>query len=391
MISICEKVGTNPPDNLIAGVDDHFFVTEHPLTVSGQKFHGKTLFVSLPLLKQLSCTEADAVLVHEMAHFSGDDTSYSRRISPLLSRYDIYLQGLSNGLILAPIAQFMKCFRVLFELSMSKVRREREFRADRIAAEMTSPRDVATSLLRLSAYSKFRRTVEQELFREQEVLQSADVSGRLEREFTAYAGQFVNDGELHELRTTHPFDSHPPVMERLAAVQVDLNVEDRRKLFATASDGGWFHRIEKAIELERELWKNYESRFAETHRQSLPYRLRPDNLEQQAIVEVAFPPLTFETKVGPLLLDFEKIHYPKWPDAIYLREVVTYELRSEVTLKFLFQRGFERDRDIEMKQLEKPTQEAFLCALQHYLDRCRTAIEYQKQLQGERNSGGAPS
>src|SRR5262249_55990586 len=71
---ICEKVGTSPPDQVIVGIDDSFFVTEMPMRVNGKTFTGRTLFASLALLKQLHVAEAEGVLAHEMGHFSGDDT-----------------------------------------------------------------------------------------------------------------------------------------------------------------------------------------------------------------------------------------------------------------------------------------------------------------------------
>lgn len=66
LATICDRVGVAPPDQVIAGIDDNFFVTEHPVTVNGTNIQGKTLFVSLPLLKQLNSTEADTILAHEM-------------------------------------------------------------------------------------------------------------------------------------------------------------------------------------------------------------------------------------------------------------------------------------------------------------------------------------
>src|SRR5690606_28099334 len=89
---ICDQVGTELPDQVIVGIDDRFFVIETPVCVNGTWYAGRTLYVSLSMLKQLSGREADAVLAHEMAHFSGNDTLHSQKIAPLLSRYQLYLQ-----------------------------------------------------------------------------------------------------------------------------------------------------------------------------------------------------------------------------------------------------------------------------------------------------------
>ena len=71
---LCRRLGTQPATHIVGGIDDNFFVTEHPVHLSGHVLTGRTLFVSLSLLKRLDKGEADAVLAHEMAHFSGGDT-----------------------------------------------------------------------------------------------------------------------------------------------------------------------------------------------------------------------------------------------------------------------------------------------------------------------------
>jgi Zn-dependent protease with chaperone function len=115
---ICNKVDTKPPDHVIAGTDDNFFVTELPITIHNKTYHGRTLYVSLALLKQLKGCEAEAVLAHEMAHFSGKDTMYTKKTLPLLVRQDNYLTVLSQGYLSRPIFYFMLCFRALFEMSL---------------------------------------------------------------------------------------------------------------------------------------------------------------------------------------------------------------------------------------------------------------------------------
>lgn len=162
------KLGIAPPDNIFVGIDDNFFVTEHPARVSGQRLEGRTLFASLSLLKSLSRSEADAVLAHELAHFSGEDTLYSRRISPLLGKYVHYLDALYQGGISRPIFHFMFFFWNLYQISLSKLRREREFRADRIGGELTSPQDMANALIKVAAYCRYRRQVQKTLFEREE-------------------------------------------------------------------------------------------------------------------------------------------------------------------------------------------------------------------------------
>jgi Zn-dependent protease with chaperone function len=244
--SMCDKVGTAPPDQVIAGIDDNFFVTELPITVGNKTYHGRTLYVSLPLLKQLQGREADAVLAHEMAHFSGNDTLYTKKTAPQLIRYNNYLQALHKGGISLPIFYFMLCFRGLFELSLGKVSREREFRADRIATDTTSPSAMVGALLRISAYSKYRKTIEKELFDQEQVLDSANISERIEEGFPHFANSFLSDPSVGAMQTAHPFDSHPPLVQRLAAVGVQLESADAQQLLVTGGGGEWHRHIENS-------------------------------------------------------------------------------------------------------------------------------------------------
>lgn len=381
LTGICEKVGTSPPDQIVAGIDDSFYVTEHPMTVDGTVYRGKTLFVSLPLLKQLHSTEADAILAHEMAHFSGNDTLFSRRISPLLRRYDIYLYGLHEGGLTKPVYHFMVCFRALFDLSLNKLSREREYRADKIAGEVTSNRDFAAALLRVVAYSKFRRVVETELFRQKQVLKVADISDRLDKGFVPYTSEFVNDPMISQSETAHPFDTHPPTSKRLSQMGIELSVESARQLLDARVDGGWYARIPNAAELELKMWQAFEERFRDTHEKSLPYLLFPETPEELAIVEAVFPPVSFVNDQGTLTMDYDKIHHPPWPDALYFREFVRCQLREDQTLVIYYERSGQRERTIQMKKFNKVVADDFLNALQNYYGRHLTAANYQQQMQ----------
>ena len=92
------KLNTAPPDQIIAGIEPSFFVTENPVTLNGKTMAGRTLYVSLPMLKVMSAEEADSVLGHELAHFSGQDTMWSRKISPIIAKFGNYMATLANGI-----------------------------------------------------------------------------------------------------------------------------------------------------------------------------------------------------------------------------------------------------------------------------------------------------
>ena len=315
-----------------------------------------------------------------MAHFSGQDTLYSKRIAPLLQRFDNYLVGLQSGGITLPVFYFMLCFRALFELSLSRQRRQREFRADQIAASVTSPRGLASALLRIAAYSKFRNTVEFDLFKTERTLESANVSARIESEFPAYTVAFASELNVDTLETAHPFDSHPPLAQRLSALGLTLNTTDAQALLAHGGDGGWRHNIPDADALEHAQWQEYEARFRNYHQETLPYRFLPETDEERAIVETTFPPQTFEGKDGQLQLDCETCRHPTWPDALHFREIVQCDLTDASVLQIQYNRGRKQTRSIKLKRFSKPQQQAFLAAFQDYYSRYLTAVEYQQHI-----------
>ncbi|MDG3005301.1 M48 family metallopeptidase [Paludisphaera mucosa] len=372
--AVCEKVGTAPPDNVIVGVDSNFFVTETPVHVDGSVCRGRTLYVSLALLKQMAGAEAEAVLAHEMAHFSGDDTLYSRKISPLLARYGLYLQSLSENPIALPVYFFMNGFRALFELSRGEQSRSREFRADRIAAEATSPRDLAAALLRISAYAEFRGEIQQDLFSRKEALEAADISARIERGFHEHAMAFAADPRLGDLEPAHPFDTHPPLAQRLEAVGVPIDSQDVPSLVASPGDGRWYDAIDAAEEIERGQWREFEERFRDVHEVTLAYRLLPETDEERAIVAASFPDVEIEGKKGSLSLACDSLHYSAWPGRIAFAEVLGFVFEGQ-SLLVSYTRGGRHVATIPTKTFG-PRQAEAIQAVQAYYGRYLSAASH---------------
>ena len=130
---LCEKSKTAPPDNVLLGIDDNFFVTESPVRLGGEILTGRTLYLSLFQLKNLTREEAEAILCHEMAHFSGDDTLFSKQTSPLIQKVNGFMDVLHASTLTLPVFYFMQFFMGVFFVSFQKISREREHRADRAA------------------------------------------------------------------------------------------------------------------------------------------------------------------------------------------------------------------------------------------------------------------
>jgi Zn-dependent protease with chaperone function len=382
--AICRKVDTAPPDQVIVGIDDNFFVTEVPVRVGGKTRTGRTLFASLSLLKQLHVSEADGVLAHELAHFSGEDTLYSKKTAPLIEGFQRYLVALYYGGIGRVVFYFMIFFRALFELSLGRIRRQREFRADRIASEVTTPREMAAALLRTTAYSKFRNEVQHNLFKQERVLESANIAEQIAEGFQTYAVKFAAEHDIGELKASHPFDSHPPLADRLEAVGVPLSPETARSLLIQQGDGGWYRMIARAEEIERQQWDDFESKFRNLHEASLAYRFLPETDEELAIVVKVFPPVTLQGKGGSLALDHQRLHFTDWPAPIEYREITGCSVENGV-LQVQYQREGKKKQKLKLNAFGKGQQEV-VSTINHYWLRYKNAAEYQVQKRGEETS-----
>ncbi|MBL8299769.1 MAG: M48 family metalloprotease [Rhodanobacteraceae bacterium] len=296
------KLGTAPPQQIIAGIDASFFVTEAPLRLPQGEVRGRSLFVSLPLLRLLSRNEADAVLAHEMAHFSGGDTAFSAALGPKLVAYAHYLGALSQNLLTVLASFALNLFRAAFELALSNASRAREFAADKAAADLVSGDAIARSLIKVSAYSAYRNTVEQSLFEQRERHEGPlDLAGRVAHGLVAFAHSPDFQSAVAQAGTPHPFDSHPPLQQRMQQVGAVYPTSAFAGIVESAPADTWTDLIHDVASMEASLWQQYESNFAAEHEQQLAYRYEPANEAELAIVLRYFPGVEIAQKKGGVI------------------------------------------------------------------------------------------
>jgi Zn-dependent protease with chaperone function len=296
---LASRVGTAPPDQIIAGIDTNFFVTEAPGTVGGQPVRGRTLFVSIPLLRVMDQSEADAVLAHELAHLGGGDTRSSAMLGPKLRQFDEYTEIMaSNGLTI--VAHFLlRLYRMIFAFAMARASREREYTADRVSAGLTAPSAIAQSLIKIAAYSSYRINVEQKLFAQNQQHDGAlDIAGFVAAGLQPYAGsaEFIEDMKTADV--PHPYDTHPALADRMRNVGHDVPEHAYGAIVTAVPLATWADEIVTASAIEQRLWSEYERRFAQNHEVSLAYRYEPATEEEKAIVLRHFPPVTFTVRNG---------------------------------------------------------------------------------------------
>lgn len=297
--ALAASVGTAPPRHLIAGIDTNFFVTEGALRVPDRTLHGRSLFVSLPLLRILETEEADAVLTHELAHMSGGDTESLAAIGPKLTQLNHYIAAMEGGGVTVIAFYLLALYRTILELALQKESREREFIADLVAARRTSPAAVARSLVKIAGYSSYRSKVESDLFSRQhkfdgEIGIAAAVSDGL-RPF-AYSSDFF--GHMAEASVPHPFDSHPSLEERMRSVGAHVDEAEYSAVLLARGSNAWIDALPHADRIEQRLWSGYEDMFSQVHERDLAYRYLPATDDERALVEKFFPPRTFALRRG---------------------------------------------------------------------------------------------
>lgn len=385
---ICETLGTRPPDHLIAGIDDNFFVCEGEVECPNGFAEGRVLYVSLSLLRILSKREAEAVLVHEMAHFSGGDVEHSTKLAPALMRFGVFVHSLEQSPLSIPVARFLIAFRSLFELAFGRSHRERELVADATAARLVSREDVARALVRIGAYASFGSRVETALFENDDVHASLSIAQRIDHGFADYLRTPKLAFDLVGASTPHPFDSHPPLLERLANVGVEVPEAELVSLIEAAAEDRHYDSIEGADALEASQWEAYEKHFRANHELALAYRYAPATPKERALVEAHFPALELAGKDGTpyVKLDCVELWCRDWAAPIRWTEITKAHFDDRWTKKpldlTLASDGMlTKKHSVKTYELEARA-EQFLEAFNRYWTRARAAEAYRKERGG---------
>ncbi len=219
------------PQTVVAGAASGFFVTSHPqaLPAVGQVTRGRTLHVPLPQLAVLSRAETRAVLAHELAHFSGEDTAYSIHFQPVYAALQHSMDAVAGrrrgrlpivDRMVRPASALGDYALDRFDRAVKHWSRIREFEADKSALSTELPDALATSLLRTAVTSEI---VDAQL---QAIARRPDrAPADLVRQTVQMAQQqgFITPGRYLDERQPHPTDSHPPTVQRIEAAGVAVD------------------------------------------------------------------------------------------------------------------------------------------------------------------------
>ncbi|MEB6588339.1 M48 family metalloprotease [Pseudomonas asiatica] len=231
--SLARRLDALEPDNIVVGCLEGFYVTsaEVLLQPDERRLQGRTLYLPLPLLAVLSRRESDAVIAHELAHFSGEDTAYSMRFAPIYQGVwrsigvlgEHMEAGFLRGLLTLPAYALAMYSMQRFDHAVSHWSRERELLADAAGARIDGPQAVVDSLVRISALEPLIDEHHRHLC-DQPALWPQDLLGSV---LTHLAQQpiVLPDAELAD-ELPHPTDTHPPTLQRIQAL--GMSAEDAR-------------------------------------------------------------------------------------------------------------------------------------------------------------------
>jgi Zn-dependent protease with chaperone function len=228
--AICNRMGALKPQTIIVGLDPNFFVTEADVSFINGEASGRTLYISLPLCRLLSLQEFEGILAHEFGHFTGRDTVYSKRFYPIYRGTADSLRGLyahvtsekAHGLASLPALAVLGFFLQSFSVAESKISRDRELRADALAANITTAHEFASALLKVHAFSPYwdptKRKMADTLKEGKQIVNAS----ALYAAFAAAVSPEISISDLGATTQAHPTDSHPPLKARLDALHVAL-------------------------------------------------------------------------------------------------------------------------------------------------------------------------
>jgi heat shock protein HtpX len=221
--AVSEELGEPLPHGIYVAHDVNAAVTEERRVLGPSR---RFLIVGLPLLDTLSPAELRAVIAHEYGHYVGGDT----RVGPWIWRTRLAIgrtlaelhdeESIGRRLVQLPFEWYGR----LFMRITSAVSRRQELAADRVAAQVAGPEAQASALRRIHvAAPAFDAYFADEVV----PLLQAGRRPPLAAGFSRFmAAEGVREAARRHTEAlseakSDPYDSHPSLPERLAALGFD--------------------------------------------------------------------------------------------------------------------------------------------------------------------------
>jgi Zn-dependent protease with chaperone function len=220
---VAAKLSAPKPHNIIIGMEDGFYVTEHAIKLepTKQALQGHSLYLSAARMAMFNQDEVLSIIAHELGHFAGADTAYSQHFSPLyavaIRNHNILAEQMSGSFTdyLGPKTALMLNEYVLdsFHLAISHWSRVREFAADQAGKAIVGGVAAASALLRYSATQPVLEGHYQDISKK-----STETSALSRLMANAHKTALANPHDELKNEIPHPTDTHPPTQERAQAL-----------------------------------------------------------------------------------------------------------------------------------------------------------------------------
>ncbi len=178
----------------------------------------RVMGIGLPLLQALSQAELKAVIAHEFGHYAGGDVKLGPWIYKTRGAIGRSIANLNEGWLAKPFQWYGTMFLKLTHA----VSREQEFSADRVAASVAGAPAAASALRRVTALAPaFTMYLRGEVTPVMQAGFLPPISSGFARFLESPQIAAVAAAALHaeeDEGTTDPFDTHPSLKERLAAL-----------------------------------------------------------------------------------------------------------------------------------------------------------------------------
>lgn len=227
--SLATKIGALHPQHIIIGLDPNFFVTEAKVVCLSGTISGRTLYCSLPLCRILSKDEMSAVVGHELGHYEGKDTKFSKRFYPVYRGTTEAIASLRaaggegiHALALIPAIAVLGYFLQCFALAEHRLGRERELAADKVGAAVTGPSVMATALVKVHAFTAYWGTLQEAAVA---ALKQGKIFVNASKTYAETCAENAGPSALQGIadsHISHPTDTHPSLDARLKNLGMSL-------------------------------------------------------------------------------------------------------------------------------------------------------------------------
>jgi Zn-dependent protease with chaperone function len=295
------RLQTAPPDHIIIGMQMNFYVTELAVKHALGRVAGRTLFLSQPLLKQLSPDEVLAIIGHELGHFIGAETRLTREFYPFRHKVHATMLTLAqSGLTGWTSLQSLNFFSWCFGATEQENSRQRELLADRKAAELTSPEITARALVKFHIVNEafqfgFAEALRQKTGNPLDLPLPALIRDQLLPKDSFWS-------ELFEKKSPHPLDSHPALHVRLASLAQPIGAEEAKAIAVAETENAFARWFTGRDELFSEINRQAEAVASELRTRVQVVEADTKSEAGRQLLESHFPEQRFRGRPTPLIL-----------------------------------------------------------------------------------------